>query len=260
MKKNLTAVILCGGKGSRLGNIKKTNPKPLVKVQSKPIIWYIIKKLERSSISQVILPLGFRGNKIRKYINSEFKNSNLQIDLFNTGVNSTISERIYFIQNYIKSDDFILLNGDTIFDINISRIIKDHFLKKKSISMLACSPIYDYGIIFNEKDKVTSFKRNVKVREMIALTNNNINKGLIYSGMSIIKTNLLNKINFRKSKNFEEFFFNFLIKKNKVTFLKVVGFWFSIDLPYQLAIANKSLEDFRFKKIQKLKERFINER
>lgn len=260
MKKKITAVILCGGKGSRLGNIKKSNPKPLVKIQSKPIIWYIIKKLERSLVSQVILPLGFRGNKIRKYINREFKNSNLQIDLFNTGINSTISERLYFIRNYINSDDFILINGDTIFDFNISKIIQDHFLNKQSISMLACTPSYDYGIIFNDKDKVTGFKRNVRVKEMIALSNYNTKNGLIYSGMSIIKTNSLKKINFRKSKNFEEFFFNFLIKKNKVTFLKVAGFWFAIDLPYQLAIANRSHADYRFKKVQKLKERFLSER
>ena len=184
----------------------------------------------------------------------------MQIDLFNTGVNSSIAERIYLIQNYIKSDDFILLNGDTIFDFNISSIIKEHCLKKKSMTMLACSPIYDYGLIFADKDKVTSFKRNVKVKEMITLATNIKTNGLIYSGMSIIKTNSLKKMYFRKSKNFEKVFFNFLIKKNSVSVLKVVGFWFAIDLPYQLTIANKSLSDFRFKKIKKLKESFLSER
>ena len=38
-----TAVILCGGKGTRLGSLGKKMPKTLLKVQGKPIIWYIIK-------------------------------------------------------------------------------------------------------------------------------------------------------------------------------------------------------------------------
>ena len=42
-----TAVILCGGKGTRLGNLGKKLPKTLVKVQGKPIIWYIINTLKK---------------------------------------------------------------------------------------------------------------------------------------------------------------------------------------------------------------------
>ena len=42
-----TAVILCGGKGTRLGYLGKKLPKTLVKVKDKPIIWYIIKFLKK---------------------------------------------------------------------------------------------------------------------------------------------------------------------------------------------------------------------
>ena len=46
-KKYISAVILCGGKGTRLGVLGKKLPKTLVKVNNKPIIWYIIKFLEK---------------------------------------------------------------------------------------------------------------------------------------------------------------------------------------------------------------------
>ena len=42
-----TAVILCGGKGTRLGAIGKKLPKTLIKIHNKPIIWYIIKILQK---------------------------------------------------------------------------------------------------------------------------------------------------------------------------------------------------------------------
>ena len=48
IKKNYrTAIILCGGKGTRLGNLGKKVPKTLLTVQGKPIIWYIIKSLKK---------------------------------------------------------------------------------------------------------------------------------------------------------------------------------------------------------------------
>ena len=46
-KETRTAVILCGGRGTRLGLIAKTIPKSLVKIQNKPIIWYILNILKK---------------------------------------------------------------------------------------------------------------------------------------------------------------------------------------------------------------------
>ena len=48
MKKTNTAVILCGGKGTRLGSLGKKVPKTLVKVQGREILWYILKVLKKT--------------------------------------------------------------------------------------------------------------------------------------------------------------------------------------------------------------------
>jgi len=50
--KNRTAIILCGGKGTRLGLLGKKTPKSLVKINGRPIIWYIIKNNIKSSYSR----------------------------------------------------------------------------------------------------------------------------------------------------------------------------------------------------------------
>ena len=96
-QKNLkTAVILCGGKGTRLGALGKKIPKTLVKIHKYPIIWYIIKELSKHSINHFILPLGYKCDLIKRYIkkNKEFKNYN--IDLIETGLETTISRRIFY--------------------------------------------------------------------------------------------------------------------------------------------------------------------
>ena len=74
-KKYISAVILCGGKGTRLGVLGKKLPKTLVKVNNKPIIWYIIKFLEKNSFNHFILPVGYKGKMIKKFFknNSDFQ-------------------------------------------------------------------------------------------------------------------------------------------------------------------------------------------
>ena len=62
---NKTAIILCGGKGTRLGEIGKKMPKTLVKVQEKPILWYILKSLKKNNFNHFILPVGFNNYSLK---------------------------------------------------------------------------------------------------------------------------------------------------------------------------------------------------
>ena len=125
-----TAVILCGGKGTRLGLLGKKIPKSLIKVQNYPIIWFIIKILKRNSFNHFIIPLGYKGKVIKNYLKNSKDLKNLNIETVDTGVNTSIARRIYKIKNKIKSNDFILLNGDAILDFNIKKMFLEHIKKK----------------------------------------------------------------------------------------------------------------------------------
>ena len=77
--KNKCAVILAGGFGTRMGQLTKNSPKTLVKVMGKPIIWYILNELLRNKFNKIIITLGYRGNKIRKYVEKEFKKKSTKL-------------------------------------------------------------------------------------------------------------------------------------------------------------------------------------
>ena len=72
---NIKVVILCGGKGTRLGIDTKFVPKPMVKIDNKPILLHILKYYHRFGFSNFILALGYK-NKI---ISSYFKKINLNL-------------------------------------------------------------------------------------------------------------------------------------------------------------------------------------
>ena len=110
------AVILCGGKGSRLKNLTKKIPKPLLKVNKKPFIEYQIENLSRHGIKDIILLCCYKYELFKKkYHQKKILNSKVicinEKKPLGTGGGLLILKRK--LNKY-----FYVLNGDTIFDIN----------------------------------------------------------------------------------------------------------------------------------------------
>ena len=135
-----TAVILCGGRGTRLGSITKKIPKSMVKIQNKPIIWYILKSLKKNGFNHFVLPIGYKGKLIKKYLDKNIFDD-FNFDILDTGVDTPIAKRVNKIKNFIKSESFILLNGDAIFDINLKKIFNNHIKNKKTYATFLGSEV-----------------------------------------------------------------------------------------------------------------------
>ena len=65
-KNSVTAVILAGGKGTRLAELTKVLPKPLIRIGTKPIIWHIMKIYSFYGINKFIICLGYKGHLLKK--------------------------------------------------------------------------------------------------------------------------------------------------------------------------------------------------
>ena len=103
---------------------KKKIPKSLIKIHNTEILWYIIMMLKKNSFNHFILPVGYKGKLIKNYLKKRIF-SKLNLEVVDTGVNTTIANRIYKIKkNKIKN--FVLLNGDAIFDFNLKKVFNIH--------------------------------------------------------------------------------------------------------------------------------------
>ena len=60
-------VILCGGKGSRLGEETTLKPRPMVEIGNKPMLWHIMKIYAHYGYKRFILALGYQGEYIKRY-------------------------------------------------------------------------------------------------------------------------------------------------------------------------------------------------
>ena len=73
--KNTCAIILCGGKGTRLGQIGSKKNKTLINYKNHPLIYHILKYLNKFNVNKAIIPLGYKGQPVKEYVNKEFKNN-----------------------------------------------------------------------------------------------------------------------------------------------------------------------------------------
>ena len=248
-----TAVILCGGKGTRLGELGKKFPKTLVKIQGKPILWYILNSLKKNNFNHFILPTGYRGQQIKEFIKKN-KFKNCKIDIIKTGITTSIAQRIYKIKNSIISEDFIILNGDAIFDANLKEILKKHLKRRKKISFICCEAEADFGTIGVINKKVINFQRNLNFRSVNTKIKNFT--AYVYSGMSIINKIILDE-NFKQSKNFEKDFYPKIIKKYNSDIHTLKGFWYAMDnIKHYNNLNQRKTNQLIYDKINKLSKKF----
>ena len=146
-------VRMAGGKGTRIAQVNATVPKPMIPIEGKPILEYQIETLKNQGYTDIILIVGHMGNVIQEYFGdgAEF---GVQISYIIEEQPLGTAGALYFLKDEIK-DDFLLLNGDIIFDVNIQKFLEYH-CKQGTVATILTHPNshpYDSGIIIADEKK-----------------------------------------------------------------------------------------------------------
>jgi len=232
-------VILCGGKGSRMGNITTMVPKSLALIQGNPILWYIILSLYMDGFRRFILPLGYKGEMIRDYVDANLSDlEGIKINCIDTGENTNIAKRISIVLQHVKIDqEILLLNGDAVFDFSFSQIYRDHLKSSSLITLVSIEVQSQWGLILEHEGQVEGFVREHRVKYFCSSSDEGY-RGYVYSGMAFININALDQIDLVNSDNFENDLYPRLIKSNRISNIKMDGFWYSMDTPKDVALIN----------------------
>ena len=98
----MKVIILAGGFGTRLSEYTKLIPKPLVEINKKPILGYIIEHYIKYGFKEIIIALGYKGNLIRRYFKNNYKNVNIK--LVDTGLRTMTGGRLKRLSKFIKNE------------------------------------------------------------------------------------------------------------------------------------------------------------
>lgn len=114
----MKVIIMAGGKGTRVAEINSEIPKPMLPIAGKPVLAHQIDCLRRQGFDDITLVIGHLGHVIKDYFNDSVKYIEEYEPLGTAGA-------LFFLKAVIDND-FLLINGDIIFDIDIKRFIQAH--------------------------------------------------------------------------------------------------------------------------------------
>ena len=229
--KNLSCIILLGGKGTRYSNLKDP-PKQLIKIHKRTLIENILIQMKKNGINNFILPLGYKKNFFynffykKKYIGKykvnlvDSKNINstnaINLRLFDAGNNVSKLSRIKKSLEFINTNFFFVTYGDGISDINISKIFKLYLnLKKMIVSSIKIKSQYGH-LKIKKNNYVSNFFEKPFFDMPINIGYYLFTKDLFYE-------------NYSKNYELETTFLKKIIKKRQLLSYFHKGYFFNID-------------------------------
>ena len=160
----IKVVILAGGLGTRLPEYTKKVPKPMVKINNKPILIHIINHYIKFGFRDFIIAAGYKVNVIRKYFKiSPIKKCKVRI--IDTGIKSMTGGRLKRLKKYLASDTFMMTYGDGLSNVNLRNLLKFHKRHKKLITLTAVRPPARFGAIKLEGNYAKTFKEKSRLDE-----------------------------------------------------------------------------------------------
>ena len=201
----MKAIILAGGRGKRLRPITDYVPKPLVPLNNIPIIEWQIRYLKNFRINEIIICTGYKAGMIQHFLS--VKNNfgikiKFSIEKTPLGTGGAIKQA----GKLIKDKSFFVINGDTITNIDLKKLLK------KPNAIAAIELRTKFGIMETKDDKVTRFREKKEITDVW------MNAGIYHLQKEVLKDlpkkgdiektvfpeyakkGLLNTIKFRNSK------------------------------------------------------------
>jgi glucose-1-phosphate cytidylyltransferase len=211
-------VILCGGKGTRLGFETKLIPKPMAKIDNEPIIIHIIKYYYKFGYNEFILALGYKGEVIKKYFQK--KKYPFNVTCIDTGKKTLTGGRLLRLKKYLLNEkSFMLTYGDGLTNQNIKKLENFHLKNNKIATMTIVRPPVRFGEVRTKGSAVQSFKEKPQ-----------ITKSWINGGFFVFKKEIFNFLG-KGNEMLEKSPLEKLTKKNQLLGFKHLGFWQCMDTP-----------------------------
>jgi mannose-1-phosphate guanylyltransferase len=221
----MKAVILVGGKATRLRPLTCNIPKAIVPVLNTPFLEHVIHHLGRHGIKDIILAQGHLSQPIENYFGdgSQF---GVRLSYVVEDSPRGTAGALKNAERYLD-ETFLMLNGDIFTDLDITTMIDSH-REKKAIATIAITPVDDptaYGLIeTNVENRVTHFLEKPSWSEV---TTNMIN-----AGTYVVEPDILTQIPAQREVSIERETFPKLLEQGKLVYVfPSSAYWLDMGTP-----------------------------
>lgn len=248
-----TAVILCGGQGTRIRGVADNLPKPLIPIGGKPILWHIMKTYSFYGIKKFVLCLGYKGETIidyfenyhtrnhdftmkisdrdrKRFHDNELEDTDVnewEITFALTGEETMTGGRLKRIERYINEDCFFCTYGDGVSDVNIRVLYEYHRTKGKTATLTGVYLPTTFGIVEADDNNVIKSFREKPVMG-----------GLINGGFFVFNRGIFEHIE-GDATVLEEKPMKRLVRNDELVMYSHDGFWQCMDTYKDYLTLNK---------------------
>lgn len=191
----MNVVIMAGGKGTRISSITSVIPKPMIKIDNKPVLEHEIECLREQGYSDIIITVSHLGNVIMDYFGDGKGISPATEKPFSVDIEYFIEDEplgnagaLFELKDRLK-EDFLLLNADSMFNVDFNRFVEYHKLKGGLITLFTHpnNHPYDSGLIIADS--------NCVVQEWLAKEDDRKGyyKNRVNAGLHVISPQILEK-------------------------------------------------------------------
>ena len=182
----MKTVILAGGLGTRLAEETDVKPKPMVEIGGRPILWHIMKHYAHYGFGEFVVPLGYRGDLIRRYfldyatfrtnISVDLRSGRVELEeqapsepwlvhLVETGDKTNTGGRLLMLRRWLEGETFFLTYGDGVSNVNLTELLAFHRAHGRLATVTAVRPPARFGGLHLEGDQVVAFTEKPEIGE-----------------------------------------------------------------------------------------------
>jgi NDP-sugar pyrophosphorylase family protein len=241
----MQALILAGGKGTRLRPLTVYTPKPIVPICNRPFLLYQIETLKRAGIKDIILSLNYQPQKIEQLL-GDGSDFGVHLRYLVEPQPMGTAGAYKFAEEYIH-ESTVVFNGDVLTDLDIQVVIDEHN-KRQAAATIVLTPVENpsaYGLVETESDgRICRFLEKPKADQ---ITCNTIN-----AGTYILDPKVLTYIPKNEYFMFEYGVFPSLLAKRENFFAHIPNnaYWLDIGTPARYLQANQDLINNRVERIK----------
>jgi NDP-sugar pyrophosphorylase family protein len=230
-------IILSGGWGTRLRPLTCTIPKTLIPVVNKPVIERQILLLKDANVKEIVLAVSVMAEALKNY----FKNGEkLGVKLHYTEEKSPLGTAgaIKLAENYLKDDNFFMLNGDVILNFDFKEMLDFH-LKSNGIGTIASINVENpsrYGVLIVEQE--SNIILNFQEKEEFKLFEDKNAPMPVNAGVYILEPEIFYYISSNRKVSIEREIFPDLANQKKLSHFPISGIWKDIGKPEELLEGN----------------------
>ncbi|MCX6235382.1 MAG: nucleotidyltransferase family protein [Bacteroidetes bacterium] len=152
------AIILAGGRGTRLHGVIDDLPKPMALVNGRPFLEYLLRYLKKQGVQKVVLAVGYKSEKITEYFKSEYQGISIKYSVEHEPLGT--GGGLVMALKYVSCSRVFVLNGDSFFDVDLDAFAKFSSLTDSPVC-IALAKVNDTGrygsVDFGDDGRIHAF-------------------------------------------------------------------------------------------------------